>query len=145
MEAPQDKCIQVLLVNGFSENSILKALYALHNSEGRLIVLLYMHVDDLLWAAEPEAEPIIEQLLSEFSLRKSSMRMISPSPLHAGKTTLKVKSIFIAHSRKQHPADVSNTSGHSRHGLARGHNKRRGAVELKCPGGLLRLPSHGWE
>ena len=52
--------------NGFSENSILKALYALHNSEGRLIVLLYMHVD-VLWAAEPEAEPIIEQLLSEFS------------------------------------------------------------------------------
>ena len=44
---------------GFKENSILKALYALHNSEGRLIALLCTHVDDLLWAAEPEAEPIM--------------------------------------------------------------------------------------
>ena len=52
---------------GFRDNSLLKALYALHNKEGRLIALLCAHVDDLLWAAEPEAEPIIEQLLSEFS------------------------------------------------------------------------------
>ena len=59
---------------GFKENSILKALYALHNSEGRLIALLCTHVDDLLWAAEPEAEPIIEQLLGEFSCGKIERR-----------------------------------------------------------------------
>ena len=97
---------------GFKENSILKALYALHNSEGRLIALLCTHVDDLLWAAEPEAEPIIEQLLGEFSCGKIERREFR----YCGKeikqaddfsitvtcreTTLKVKRIFIAPKRK---------------------------------------------
>ena len=102
----------VLLVKGFKENSILKALYALHNSEGRLIALLCTHVYDLLWAAEPEAEPIIEQLLGEFSCGKIERREFR----YCGKeikqaddfsitvtcreTTLKVKRIFIAPRRK---------------------------------------------
>eukprot|EP00439_Symbiodinium_sp_Y106_P056887 s1402_g8.t1 len=97
---------------GFKENSIPKALYALHNSEGRLIALLCTHVDDLLWAAEPEAEPISEQLLGEFSCGKIERREFR----YCGKeikqaddfsitvtcreTTLKVKRIFIAPKRK---------------------------------------------
>ena len=93
---------------GFRENSILKALYALHNKEGRLIALLCTHVDDPIWAAEPEAEPIIEQLLNQFSCGKVERREFR----YCGKeifqvddyaitvtckeTTLKVKRIFIA-------------------------------------------------
>ncbi|CAE7258466.1 unnamed protein product [Symbiodinium natans] len=55
---------------GFLENAIFKALYVLRNNEGRIIALLCTHVDDLLWAAEPEAEPVIEELLKEFSCGK---------------------------------------------------------------------------
>ena len=69
-------------------------------------------MDDLLWAAEPEAEPIIEQLLGEFSCGKIERREFR----YCGKeikqaddfsitatcreTTLKVKHIFIAPKRK---------------------------------------------
>ena len=51
---------------GIRENAIFRALYTLTNSEGRIILMLGTHVDDLIWACEPEAEPIMDELLADF-------------------------------------------------------------------------------
>ena len=143
MEAPQDKCIQVLLVTGFQKIRFSK--HCMRCTTVRDVLSSYY---TCMWTFY--GRPSQKQNLSLSNCSVSFPAEIKHADdfsitVARRETTLKVKSIFIAHSRKQHPADVSNTSGHSRRGLARGHNKRRGAVELKCPGGLLRLPSHGWE
>ena len=97
---------------GFLENAIFKALYVLRNNEGRIIALLCTHVDDLLWAAEPEAEPVIEELLKEFScgkVERKTFRYCGKEVSQADdytitvtckETTLKVRRIFIAPKRK---------------------------------------------
>ena len=51
---------------GFKENRVMKALYSYTNADGKLIALCATHVDDLLWAATPEGEGVIQRLISTF-------------------------------------------------------------------------------
>ena len=40
------------------------------NSEGKVILMLATHVDDLLWACEPEAQPVVDKILTSFMCGK---------------------------------------------------------------------------
>ena len=55
---------------GFRENQISKTLYSSNDKDGKFIVLFCTYVDDMLWAAKPEAESAINQILETFAVRK---------------------------------------------------------------------------
>jgi Reverse transcriptase (RNA-dependent DNA polymerase) len=60
---------EAILELGFRENALIKAWYHLTDSEGRIIAMLATHVDDMLWACQPEAQPVIDKLLAKFTLK----------------------------------------------------------------------------
>lgn len=55
---------------GIKENRIFRALYTLTDDNGKVILMLGTHVDDLIWACEPEAQHIIDELLETFQCGK---------------------------------------------------------------------------
>ena len=55
---------KVLIKQGFAENFIMPALYS-YATDGIVMVLLASHVDDIKWAADPEAERAIEAIKRE--------------------------------------------------------------------------------
>ena len=57
------------LQSGWKENFVFKALYQLHK-DGKLIGMFISHVDDLLWACTPEAEPSMQAILDSFKVGK---------------------------------------------------------------------------
>ena len=61
---------EVIIEAGFRENQISKALYSLTDKEGKVIASICTHVDDTLWAAKPEAESGINQILETYAVRK---------------------------------------------------------------------------
>jgi len=54
---------------GFREIQISKALYALEK-DGKILAVMVTHVDDMMWAAMPEAEANIQKILDSFAVRK---------------------------------------------------------------------------
>jgi len=60
---------RILLKHGFTENMILSALYAF-SKDGIILVLLGTHVDDILWACEPEVEELMNSIYKELILGK---------------------------------------------------------------------------
>ena len=60
----------VLLNLGFEENETMHTLFSIRGKDGKIAAMLYMHVDDLLWAATEEATPWVQKLLDEFDVRK---------------------------------------------------------------------------
>ena len=50
--------------------AIFRALYTMTNSEGKVILMLATHVDDLLWACEPEAQSVVDKILTSFMCGK---------------------------------------------------------------------------
>lgn len=90
---------------GFTENYILSALYA-YSKNGVILILLATHVDDVIWANEPEAEGIMDSIKKELQfgkLQSHSFRFcgieIEQSPddfsikVTCEQTTLKLKPI----------------------------------------------------
>ena len=61
---------EVIVEAGFRENKISKALYSMTDENGAVIALICTHVDDMLWAAKPEAESAINTILETFAVRK---------------------------------------------------------------------------
>ena len=61
---------EVIVEAGFRENQISKALYSLTDKDGKVIALICTHVDDMLWAAKPEAESAINNIFETFAVRK---------------------------------------------------------------------------
>ena len=59
-----------MIAEGIKENAIFRALYTMTNDEGRVILMLATHVDDLLWACEPEAQTIMDKILTTFQCGK---------------------------------------------------------------------------
>ena len=59
-----------LTSEGIRENAIFRALYTMTNSEGKVILMLATHVDDLLWACEPEAQSVVDKILTSFMCGK---------------------------------------------------------------------------
>lgn len=55
---------------GIKDYRIFRALYTLTNDDGEVILMLGAHVDDLIWACEPEAQRLICELLESFQCRK---------------------------------------------------------------------------
>ena len=100
---------------GARENQILSALYSFTDSNGKLLMLVCTHVDDLLWAAHPEGQALIDELINEFNCGKveeKSFRYCGKEVTQADDfsitvtcrdTTLKVRKIPIAKGR--HPGD----------------------------------------
>ena len=58
------KIRRVLLSRGFTENFVLNALYAF-TRDGVVQVLLATHVDDTIWANEPEVDFIMDEIRKE--------------------------------------------------------------------------------
>ena len=54
--------------HGWRENRISRALYHVTSPEGKILGMLGTHVDDLLWANEPEIDHLVEGLLKEFNV-----------------------------------------------------------------------------
>ena len=54
---------------GLRANRITKALYS-YSIDGRVKVMVGTHVDDILWAADPEYEKMIKKILATFDIRK---------------------------------------------------------------------------
>ena len=52
---------------GLKENRIYNALYSYANAEGKIILIMGSHVDDLLWANLPEANSIVEAVRKSFT------------------------------------------------------------------------------
>jgi hypothetical protein len=100
-----------LVGSGLQENRTLPALYS-YSKDGEVLAMLATHVDDLLWAAKPEAEHVIAEARKAFIWGKEESRNF----VYCGKcvrqdadfnvhvscrdTTLKTKPISIAHGRK---------------------------------------------
>ena len=55
---------KVLISAGFAENFIMPALYS-YAKNGIVLVMLASHVDDIIWAADPEGEAAIEIVKTE--------------------------------------------------------------------------------
>ena len=51
---------------GFRENHVLRALYSYTDEKGNLLALVGTHVDDVIWAAMPEAEAVIRRVIEAF-------------------------------------------------------------------------------
>ena len=62
----RDKAIEAGLV----ENQIMKSLYSF-SIDGEIQVIMATHVDDLLYAARPDYEHIIESLLKQFEIKET--------------------------------------------------------------------------
>ena len=60
---------EAILELGFKENSLIRAWYHLCDDQGRIIAMLATHVDDMLWACEPEGQEAINKLLAKFTLK----------------------------------------------------------------------------
>jgi len=56
----------VFVKAGFEENRVLKALYQIRNKAGEVIALCGTHVDDIIWAATPEGEKHVQQVIGTF-------------------------------------------------------------------------------
>ena len=54
----------VIQANGLKENQITKALYTYCDENGSIRCIIATHVDDVLWASEPDAEHRVEAILS---------------------------------------------------------------------------------
>ena len=52
--------------HGFKENRIIKALYSIVDENNRVVAMVGTHVDDILWACEPEVDHIVEASMAEF-------------------------------------------------------------------------------
>ena len=59
---------EVLINLGFQENDTIRTLFSMRGKDGKLTAMLCTHVDGLLWAATPEAEPAIKKLLDDFAV-----------------------------------------------------------------------------
>ena len=54
---------------GLTECRLCRSLYTYHDKSGRLVILAGAHVDDVLWAADPEYEYLLtDQLFKYFEL-----------------------------------------------------------------------------
>ena len=51
---------------GFRENHVLRALYSYTDDKGNLLALVGTHVDDVIWAAMPEADAVINKVIEAF-------------------------------------------------------------------------------
>ena len=60
------KLHQVFVDAGLKENHVMKALYSFCDSDGELQVMCGTHVDDLIWAAHPEYEHMIQRVIDTF-------------------------------------------------------------------------------
>ena len=56
--------------SGLVENKTMKALYS-HSVDGEIMVIVAAHVDDLLYAAKPGYEYIIDDLLKRFEVKET--------------------------------------------------------------------------
>ena len=54
---------------GFQENKVSKALYSFQK-DGIVKCMVGTHVDDILWASDPEFEFMVQKILDTFSIRK---------------------------------------------------------------------------
>ena len=54
---------------GLRANRITKALYSFAK-DGKVKVMVGTHVDDILWAADPEYEYMVKKILATFDIRK---------------------------------------------------------------------------
>ena len=63
----------VILRNKFRENKIAKALYVIE-VDGDVKALLITHVDDLCWAAQPEYEQCMDEILKEFVVNDAKIQ-----------------------------------------------------------------------
>ena len=60
---------KILIKHGLMENYILGALYS-YAREGVVLLLIGTHVDDLIWANEPELEPLMQKIMEELIFGK---------------------------------------------------------------------------
>ena len=60
---------EVILSTGCKANKYMRALYS-YEEKGDVKVMIATHVDDLLWAATPEGEVIMQKILDKFDVRK---------------------------------------------------------------------------
>ena len=58
---------KVLIHAGFSENFVMSALYS-YLRGGIVLILLASHVDDIIWACDPEADAAMEAVMRELTL-----------------------------------------------------------------------------
>ena len=56
--------------SNLKENEIAKATLACRDEHDNIIAMLGTHVDDLLWAATPQGEQVVQCILDKFNVRK---------------------------------------------------------------------------
>ena len=60
---------------GMYENEIMKSLYSFH-IDGEVMLILAVHVDDILCAAKPEYEHMVEELLAKFEIKETKVGQV---------------------------------------------------------------------
>ena len=105
----------MLMAVGCRENLILPALYS-YAKDGVIMVLLASHVDDILWACDPAAEHVIDDIKKELkfgALDEGSFRFCGVEIIQEKDATIKVT--CTATSKKLEPVTT--------------HPSRRGASQ----------------
>ena len=107
---------KVLIAIGCIENYVLPALYS-YAKDGVILVMLASHVDDIIWAADPSAEHVIEALkielkfgaLDEGSFRFCGVEIVQDDDfvikVTCSQTTKKVTPIAITAERAKQASE----------------------------------------
>ena len=114
---------EVIERSGFRKNNTFKAWYTLNNEQDLPICILGTHVDDMMWAALPEADQAVQSILDAFDCRKvethefrfCGQEVKQPQGQFTVKVTCKdtsekIENVKYMKTRKQRPTEQASES-----------------------------------